>query len=213
MRHVRHRRLGRVDSAPMPGCFPCSYGDSFLENVQHQGAFRAGSLFKLVSRIRHRRNEHIVLESDFPRDVPNCVTIFVGQLIEDDTDVQIRFPGAVAPRPRAKGSDTGFREALAYACCESFKNVAVPIRHHEVFLCTLARRIGNSKGILVPAPQERNPRKRPWGSPASPAGGHVVGIGTSWHAPLVGEFLLRQVGADMRRKPGTCLSSMRIRLT
>ncbi len=31
--------------------------------------------------------------------------------------------------------------------------------------------IGNSNGIFAQAPRERNPRKRPWGIPAPPAGG------------------------------------------
>ena len=35
----------------------------------------------------------------------------------------------------------------------------------------LVGRIGNSKGILASAPEKRNPRKRPVGIPALPAGG------------------------------------------
>jgi hypothetical protein len=38
------------------------------------------------------------------------------------------------------------------------------IRHYE--------RIGKTKAILVPPLPDRNPGKRPWGIPASPAGGY-----------------------------------------
>ena len=48
-----------------------------------------------------------------------------------------------------------------------------PVKHYE-------RIAYNAKGIFIAAPQEYNPRKRPWGLPASPAGGPPLARGDGW---------------------------------
>ena len=88
-------------------------------------------MFKLVAGIGYSRDKHLMLKTDFPSDIPESVAVCLGQLLDHDTHIQIRFPGGVTTRPWAKGPDASFREVLAHPGGADLKNTAVVISHHK----------------------------------------------------------------------------------
>jgi hypothetical protein len=62
------------------------------------------------------------------------VAVFVSQIIDDDTNIQVRFPGCVTPCPRAEGPDASPGKMLAYPYGEVLQNVVISISHHKASL-------------------------------------------------------------------------------
>jgi hypothetical protein len=56
-----------------------------------------------------------MLETDFPGDIADGVVICMGETIDNHTDIQIRLPGRIATRTRAKGPDIGVGILIPHA--------------------------------------------------------------------------------------------------
>jgi hypothetical protein len=55
-------------------------------------------VLKFALRKWQCRNEHVLLKPDLPRDMPQRVAVFVGEMIDNHTDIQISFLGRIAAR-------------------------------------------------------------------------------------------------------------------
>jgi hypothetical protein len=87
-------------------------------------------MFELRTGKTERYNDDLLFEADFPGNLADTIISVRGILIEDNTDVEIRFPCAIASCPRAESPDAGCGEVLAYPRCKQVKNMAISVSHH-----------------------------------------------------------------------------------
>src|SRR5688572_8233188 len=101
-----------------------------MQNVSDKSTLRHGTMFELRTGKTERYNDDLLFETDFPGHLADAIISVRGTLMEDNTDVEIRFPGAIASGSRAESPDTGGGEVLAYPRCKQVKNTAISVSHH-----------------------------------------------------------------------------------